>query len=160
MKTFETAGITLLPLITSYVVMTIFPSSTRSSSRGVYSEVPKPSWAPPPIVFPFVWTTLYLLMGYALANAVSNDCCTSTLSIAAIVVFVIQLGVNVAWSPVFFGQRAYEAALWMIRFLIALVTINIVLFYKISTLSGYLLVPYLVWLLVAHHLNSYVVQNS
>ena len=160
MKSLETAGITLLPLLTSYIVMTIFPSSTRSSSRGVYSEVPKPSWAPPPIAFPIVWTTLYLLMGYALANAVSKNCCSSTLSIAAIAVFVIQMGVNVAWSPVFFGQRAYEAALWMIRLLIALVAINIVLFYKIDPLSGYLLIPYIIWLLIAHQLNTYVVQNS
>lgn len=160
MKTIETVGITLFPLLTSYLVMTIFPSSTRSSSRGVYSEVPKPSWAPPPLAFPIVWTTLYLLMGYALANVVSKDCCVSTLSIAAVTVFVIQLGVNVAWSPVFFGQREYEAALWMIRLLVALVVINILLFYHIDHLSGYLLVPYLLWLLIAHQLNAYVVKNS
>lgn len=153
-----TLTLTLIPLVVSYIVMTLWPSTSRSASRDVYSDIPKPEWAPPPIVFPIVWTTLYLLMGYALANFVRLDCCSSPVSIAAITVFVIQLGINVAWSPVFFGYGEYTIALWMIRALILLVGINMVLFDQVSSLSSWLLAPYLAWLLVAHRLNGYIVD--
>ena len=46
---------TLIGLISSFFV-----------DKDFYSSINKPSFAPPSILFPIVWTILYLLMGVSL----------------------------------------------------------------------------------------------
>ncbi len=72
----------------------------------------------------------------------------------AITVFLIQLGLNAAWSVIFFGLRAPGAALIEIILLWAAILANVILFWKISVLSASLLMPYLAWVTYATYLNG------
>jgi len=63
----------------------------------------------------------------------------------AVILFVIHLAFNAAWSIIFFGLHALGAALVEIILLWSLIVIVIAAFYKLNKLAAYLLVPYLFW---------------
>lgn len=100
----------------------------------------------PPWIFPVVWTILYILMGIS-----SYIIYEKTNNIPRI--YIIQLLVNLFWSFVFFIFKQQIGAFILILILIILVTIMIKDFLKESKLSGYLQVPYLIWLCIAAVLN-------
>lgn len=115
-----------------------------------YSIINKPFFSPPAIVFPIVWTILYTLMGIsAYMISTSNDKDKNK----AYLIYVIQLIVNGLWSLFFFRLRWYLFAFIWILLLISLVIIMIDKFTKISKTSGYLQIPYLIWLIFASILN-------
>ncbi len=100
-----------------------------------------PSW-----VFPIVWTILYILMGVS-----SYIVYEKTDEIPLI--YIIQLIFNMLWSFIFFTFRLYTLAYIWILVLIVLVSIMISKFIRIDKLSGYLQIPYIIWLLIASFLN-------
>jgi tryptophan-rich sensory protein len=106
---------------------------------------------PPGWAFGAAWTTLYTLMGIALALVwVAPHGPERT---AALRLFFAQLIVNFAWSPIFFGARMIEVGLLTIVLLFALVVLTAWRFARIRPLAGWLLVPYLAWLCLATALN-------
>ena len=109
-----------------------------------------PSFAPPGFLFPIVWTILYILMGvssYIISE--SNSVCKDD----ALKTYSLQLIVNLLWSFIFFTFKLYLFAFLWIILLIVLVLLMIKKFYKISKLSAYLQIPYLLWILFAAILN-------
>jgi tryptophan-rich sensory protein len=68
-------------------------------------------------------------------------------------VFLIQLMLNAAWSWLFFGLHEPVLAFIEILGLWAAIILNIILFWRISTISGILLLPYLAWVTFAALLN-------
>ena len=117
----------------------------------------KPFFSPPGFVFPIVWTILYLLMGissYLIAQ--SNN----PRRYPALITYVEQLFVNLAWSPIFFTLNFRFLAFLWILFLIYLVVKMIVQFKRVSHRAAYLQIPYLLWLIFAALLNfSIVILN-
>lgn len=111
----------------------------------------KPAIFPPPAAFGIVWPILYALMG--LAAAMVCAAWGSRYRLPAILAFVLQLVVNLAWSPVFFGQHEITLALYVIVMLDVAVAITMVLFWKVRRTAALLLVPYLAWILFATVLN-------
>jgi translocator protein len=111
----------------------------------------KPALYPPPATFGIVWTTLYLLMGVALAMVVTAHGAAGRK--AAIGMFVVQFLLNLAWSPVFFGMHKIAGALALIVAIDLAVLATVVLFYKIRPVAAFLLLPYLAWVLFATVLN-------
>jgi tryptophan-rich sensory protein len=73
---------------------------------------------------------------------------------SAITLFLIQLALNAAWSVIFFGLRSPGLALFEIILLWAAILASIILFWRISTFSAVLLVPYLAWITYAVYLNA------
>ena len=125
--------------------------SNSGYSNDWFAALQKPSFMPPGWMFGVVWTTLYTLMGVALALVwVSPD---STERTAALRLFFIQLAVNFAWSPIFFGARLIEVGLVTIVIMFVLVAVTAWRFWRIRPLAGLLLVPYLAWLCLATALN-------
>lgn len=116
-----------------------------------FAALRKPAIFPPPIVFPVVWTALYVLMGLALAQVCAAR--GARWRAAAIAVFVIQLALNLAWSPVFFGAHQITLGLYVILALDVLVLVTFWLFWKVRKVAALLLLPYLVWILFAAVLN-------
>ena len=137
--------LTLLPLVVSFAV--------ASKPGTMYERLRKPSWTPPPIVFPIVWTVLYLSMGYA-SGIVASSVGLWSLPMLA---YAVQLVLNVSWTPVFFGSGAFRTALTILRALIVAVIATTVLFWRTDPGAGALMLPYLGWLGVAHELNRSVV---
>jgi benzodiazapine receptor len=76
---------------------------TPVSVRDWYPMLQKPLWTPPSWLFGPVWTALYLMMAVAAwlvwrkQGLVSINC--------ALGLFALQLAINAAWSPLFFGLR-------------------------------------------------------
>jgi len=125
--------------------------SNSGSSNGWYADLAKPSFQPPGWVFGAVWTTLYTMMGIALAVVLRAQ--RSAERTRGLALFGVQLLLNFAWSPIFFGAHAIDPALLVILATNALVTATIISFWRIRPLAGALLLPYLAWLCLATALN-------
>ena len=121
-----------------------------SGSNSGYKELVTPSFAPPGIVFPIVWTILYTLMGISAYIIKETD---SPNSQSALNTYYISLVINLIWSFLFFKFRLILfSAVWIIL-LIYYVIKMIVKYYKIKKVAGYLQLPYLLWLIFALILN-------
>ena len=96
-------------------------------------------------IFPVVWTILYILMGYSSYLISGNKRLFS--------IYIINLIVNLLWTFIFFMFDFKVFAFFWILFLIIIVSIMIYEFYRVDKLSGYLLIPYILWLLFAAILN-------
>jgi len=114
-----------------------------------YSNLTKPPLAPSSIVFPIAWTIIYLLMGVSYFILKRNEKDTKLESI----IYYIQLFVNLLWLIIFFNlEWRFFAIIW-IFLLDVLVALMIYLFYNKNKLSGYLNIPYMLWLLFATYLT-------
>lgn len=109
-----------------------------------YRALAKPDVTPPDWVFPVAWTTIYVLMGLALAMIVNAR--GSKLRGPAIGLFAAQLVVNLVWTPLFFGAHQVFWALVAILVMLALAIATTVAFGRIRRVAAWLLVPYLVWI--------------
>lgn len=116
----------------------------------------KPWFVPPNIVFPIVWTTLFILMGIALWVLIRNR--HEPEGKTALLLFGIQLILNLLWSYLFFSLQSPFAALvellTLVGVLIALVTVC----FRVQKTAGYLLAPYLAWVCFAAVLNAAIVM--
>ncbi len=120
-------------------------------NMSVFDEVTKPPLTPPAIVFPIVWSILYILMGISAARVYLREGDSG-----AIRVFGINLILNFFWSIIFFNLRAFcFAALWLILLFITVLSMTIK-FWRIDKLAGALQIPYLVWLVIAGYLNIFI----
>lgn len=126
--------------------------STVSSIPTWYRTLNKPSWNPPDWVFGPAWTLLYILMGIAawLVWRVGWD---KPAVRTALAVFAAQLVLNGLWSVLFFGLRSPGIALAEIVVLWCLIVATAVLFFRLDTRAGLLLMPYLAWVTFASGLN-------
>lgn len=142
-------------ILTSAVILALAGlSSLLSGGFETYALVNKPPLSPPPIVFPIVWTILYVLMAIAAVTvAKSNDLD----KLKALRLFVVQLVINYIWPIIFFGFGAPKLALVWLLVLIVAVLLTARLFFSVSPLAGWLMVPYIIWLLIAFYLNFGIV---
>lgn len=108
--------------------------------------ITSPWFMPPPVVFPIVWTILYVLMGIAAYLVYDSG---SPQRKEALQVYALQLVVNSLWSLFFFRLHWFLFSFLWILFLIVLVCITIYQFNQVEKKAGYLLLPYLIWLLFA-----------
>ena len=126
-------------------------------SEWYYSVLRKPSWNPPDWLFPPAWTLLFLLMGIALSLVVEQWGEKKQIQ-GALVVFGVQLLLNLAWSASFFGLHSPLLALAVIVLLWLAIVVSIVKFMAVSPVAGYLLIPYLLWVSFASYLNFTIWQ--
>lgn len=129
----------------------VLPGRIWTADSIWFQSLAKPTIFPPPVWFGVVWTTLFVLMGIALAIVCSAWGARGRgLAIAA---FALQFLVNLAWTPVFFGLHDIRAALVVLGVLDVLVLVTLVLFSRIRRVAGALLLPYLAWIAFATVLN-------
>ncbi len=127
--------------------------ATMGGVRTWYPTLTRPSFAPPDWVFGPVWTALYLMMGVSSwlvwrAGADRPEVRT------ALALYLLQLGLNLAWSWLFFGLHRPGLALIEILLLLALIVWTMLRFAPISTAAGWLLAPYAAWVTFATALNA------
>ncbi len=123
------------------------------NSMDQFSKLDKPPLSPPGWLFPVAWTILYILMGVA-SYAVVRTPKTAEEGRTALKPYFIQLAFNFFWSIIFFSLELYEAAFaWLIAMLV-LIVITTVRFYKVNKLAGYLMIPYIAWVVFAGYLNA------
>ena len=109
----------------------------------------RPSFTPPGILFPIVWTILYILMGISYSILKNKNLITNKTN----KLYYAQLFVNLAWSILFFILKWRFFAYFWILFLIILVVLMIKEFYKKNKAAGLIQIPYLIWIIFASILN-------
>lgn len=114
-----------------------------------YNSLQKPFLAPPSVVFPIVWTILYILMGVSYGILESNNKVDSEVNF----IYYLQLGVNALWSIFFFVFKWRLFAFIWILLLAILVISMIKLFYSKNKTAGLLQIPYIIWIVFASYLN-------
>ena len=143
--------------MTSFIVFFVL-TATAASLGAIFTPGPwyaalaKPALTPPNWVFPLVWTVLYVMIalaGWLLWRGRERD----RLGHVAVTIWGLQLGLNAAWSWLFFGLHLIGIALTEIFLLLAAVLATIVLARRTSPTAGWLLVPYLAWAGFAAWLN-------
>ncbi len=107
-----------------------------------YDSLNKPWWTPGDEVFSLVWPLLYLLMLVSLILVYRRN---ANKDKAPYVWFLVQLALNLLWTPVFFGQREIGWALAIAIFLVITVAAMIRAFFRYSKAAAWLQVPYLLW---------------
>ena len=112
--------------------------------------------SPPGILFPIVWTILYVLMGVSFGILKSKKIADSKIKS----IYYIQLAVNALWSFFFFTFEWRLFSFLWILLLDVLVIIMISRFYSKDKTAGLLQIPYLLWVLFATYLNfSFYILN-
>jgi len=129
-----------------------------TASNPWFASLDKPAIFPPPATFGIVWTVLYALMGFALALVCAAW--GARYRMPAILAFVLQFALNLAWSPVFFAEHEITLALAILGVLDLAVLLTVVLFWNVRRVAGLLLLPYLAWVAFATVLNwQFLVLN-
>jgi len=118
-----------------------------------YEGLRKPSFNPPEWLFGPAWTVLYLLMAVAAFLVWKQGLGVPGVKLA-LIVFLAQLLLNSAWSILFFGLRSPLAGLVDIFLLWFAILTTIILFFRVSTAAGVLLLPYIAWVSFAAILNA------
>lgn len=139
-------------LIVCLAVAAIGGAITATSVTTWYPTLDKPAFNPPDWVFGPVWTTLYILMAIAGWRVWRHP--RSTARRDALLVFAVQLGLNVTWSLLFFGLQQIGMALFEIVVLLFAIIVNMILFWRIERFAGALFVPYVLWVAFATLLNA------
>ena len=125
--------------------------SNSGYSNDWFAALDKPGFMPPAWAFGVVWTTLYALMGIALALVLGGPATQGRRT--ALILFGVQLALNYAWSPIFFGARMIELGLLVIMAILITAALTAWRFGRIRPLAGWLFLPYLAWLCLATALN-------
>jgi tryptophan-rich sensory protein len=109
-----------------------------------YMALVKPALTPPGWVFPVAWTTLYILLGLAIAVILHARGARGRGP--ALALFAAHFALNLAWTPLFFGMHRVGAAFWVIVAMLVLSIATTFAFARIRILGAWLMVPYLVWI--------------
>ena len=136
-----------------------FSALLTNNSMAVFQQLNKPALTPPGFLFPIVWTILYTLMGIASYLVLTSNKNKTDIA-TALTAYAIQLLVNISWPIFFFRFNWYLFSFFVIILLWLFIIRTIRLFYDISKISAYLLIPYLIWVTFAAYLNlGFVVLN-
>ena len=139
-------------LVLCFAVAGISGSWTAREIPTWYRTLVRPSIAPPNWVFGPVWTLLYALMAFA-AWRVSLTA-PSSLRTAALTLFLLQLGLNFAWSLIFFRWHQIGWAFAEVLILWTMILSTELAFARISAPAAWLIAPYLAWVTFASILNA------
>ncbi|MCI8404082.1 MAG: tryptophan-rich sensory protein [Clostridia bacterium] len=131
-------------------------SLLTKGNMNLYDYIVKPPLSPPMIVFPIVWSILFILMGISSAMVFVNRENNKEAARSALLTYAFQLAVNFFWSIIFFNMKAYLFAFIWILLLLALILIMIIQFRKVSKTAAYLQIPYLLWVIFAAYLTFMV----
>ena len=127
-------------------------ASLLTGGYADYRSLEQPPLAPPPWVFPAVWSILYLLMGYASYRVLESGQPVSQIR-QGLTAYGVQLALNFLWPILFFGLQWRLAAFFLLIGLWIAIFITMRRFLKLDEKAGDLLLPYLLWVCFAGYLN-------
>jgi len=139
----------LVPFVAAVALVAVLGALAASSSAQIYRALDLPPFAPPSWVFGPVWTVLYVLI--ALAGWLAWRAGAGAVGV---VVWSVQLLLNLAWTPLFFAADRYGWALVDIVALLVAILATLLVFARASRVAAWLLAPYLAWVGFATALNA------
>ncbi|BES96984.1 translocator [Nesidiocoris tenuis] len=122
-----------------------------------YNSLNKAPINPPSWLFAPMWTFLYSLIGIASFLVWTKE---GADAVVPLLLYAVQLGLNWAWTPIFFHYHKILWALVEIGATDVLVVLTIIAFIRVRVLAGILLLPYITWLSIATYLNLYIYQHN
>ena len=121
-------------------------------SMEIYNNLKTPPLSPPSILFPIVWSILYILMGISSARVYLSDAGREKKR-AALLIYGVSLVFNFGWSILFFNLGAYLFSFIWLLGLLALILKTILSYYEIDRAAALLQIPYALWVVFAAYLN-------
>lgn len=140
----------LLGLLVLCFAVAALGGLAASDAGETYASLDRPAWAPPSWLFGPVWTVLYVTIavaGWLVART------THPGRRRAMTAWAVQLALNLAWTPLFFGAGLFGLAFADIALLAVAVAATVLLFTRVDRRAAALLLPYLCWVLFAGALN-------
>ena len=125
-------------------------SLLAGNSFEIYQYLEKPPFSPPAIIFPIVWTILYILMGIASYLIFIEHTDESK---KALTTYIFYLILNILWPTAFFKKGAFLAALLLIAGQLLLLGACLNSYYHINKKAAFLMVPTILWSIFAMYLN-------
>lgn len=119
-------------------------SLATSNNMDVFTKIARPPYTPPAIVFPIVWTVLYILMGIGAGRVYCSDAPDEKKK-SAIGTYIVQLIINFFGAFFFFNFNAYLLSFLWAALLWVFVVLMAYRFFKVDKLAGYLQIPYVLW---------------
>ena len=119
----------------------------------IYAFLRKPPLAPPAILFPIIWTHLYILMGVSSSRIFLQRAAYPDNVFDALLNYTLQLILNFLWPVIFFNMHTYLFAfIWLVVLWTSILKM-IFKFSRLDTAAAYLQIPYLLWVTYAGYLN-------
>lgn len=143
----------LLCIIVMQVLGGLVAFITAGSIDSWFASLNRPPGTPPNWIFGPVWGTLYTMIGVSFA-LVWQKLGRGFWKSCAFRIFIVQLILNLAWTPVYFGAHQITAALVIILAMWIAIAYTIKAFKQHSRPAAYLLIPYLIWVSYATYLNA------
>lgn len=150
---FKRIAIPMAFIVACQLVGLLGAMSGETGNSLWYQALDKPPFNPPSWAFAPAWITLYTLMGIAAFRIWRIGLDLGPVR-GALGLFVIQLILNGAWTPVFFGAKQLLLALLVILALVAVLALTLRAFWRLDKIAGWLLAPYLAWVSFATLLNA------
>lgn len=122
----------------------------KNALQEWYPFLWKSPLTPPALVFPLVWTVLYILIGISLGRIIGKGYKDAVRD------WVAQLVLNFSWSIVFFYFRQFLGGFIVLLLLDVVVLDYIVIMTKRDKWAMWCFVPYIIWLLLATYLNAFI----
>lgn len=129
-------------------------SLVTSRRRRWYRALDRPAWTPPDIAFAPIWSILYAGQAVAAWLVWRSGDDDDAVDVPALTSYSLQLGLNLAWTLLFFGIKRPALALLDICVLWLAIAVTIREFSKRHKVAAALLLPYLVWTTYATLLNA------
>ncbi len=117
-----------------------------------YAALHKPAFNPPDWVFAPVWTVLFLMIAVAGARTIEKDPRGPAMKL-----WVLQMVLNFAWSPIFFSLHRIDVSLAVIGALLATIVAFVRRQWQDDRVAALLFIPYALWVGFATALNAALV---
>lgn len=132
----------------------VIAAALTRDSMNIYSSLKTPPLSPPSILFPIVWTILYILMGISSGIIYLNRNKNLEIAKSGLKYYGISLGLNFLWSIIFFRFMSAFFALICIIVLLYYIVNTIKEYAGISKIAAYIQIPYILWGAFATYLNA------
>lgn len=146
---FTPRGLSLLAVFLALVLGVGISIGVGIPPGDWYAGLEKPWFNPPNWLFAPAWTTLYILIALAGWRTFIAD-----RKSPATKLWIGQMLLNWAWTPVFFGLHQMWLGLLVILALAAVILAFVAWTWSRDRLSSVLMIPYLAWVSFAGSLNA------
>ena len=128
------------------------------SASSWYTALRRPPWQPPDVAFGLIWPYNFIVLGIVLFNLARNG--SRTQVTVGLSFFAVSVAASLAWSYLFYGPHQMVAAASALVIAAVLTLPVTAVIFQTSTMHGWLLVPYQLWIGIAASLScGYAVLN-
>lgn len=134
------------------VAVGVISALLTTGNMDIYKELETPPLSPPSVLFPVVWSVLYVLMGIS-CGMIWKYRKTNKCAEKGLYYYAASLVFNFVWSILFFNLRLFLPAFLWLLMLLYLIIRYVICYSKVYKPAAYLQIPYIIWVAFAGYLN-------